>query len=184
MPRCLLNKLLNACFAATTITTETMSALFLRPKGFTSHGPDSPGVEKLVRLFHIGYRTCRLCCNSMDLAFPSYSISTSPSANRGGIMTWFPGHLSSLDATFTLSDRDANGSERPNSLSHSSRINFRTLLLLTTQLKEIQRKRLSIELPLSVFDNAVSRLNNIETIREFDSLVKGKGTTHILRGEA
>ena len=72
MPSGLLNKLLKACFAATTITTETMSALSLQPKGSTSHGPDSAGVEKLVRLFHIGYRACRLCCNSMDLAFSSY----------------------------------------------------------------------------------------------------------------
>ena len=35
-------------------------------------------------------------------------------------------------------------------------------------LKDNQRKRLPIEHSLIVFDNAVSRLNNIETIREFD----------------
>ena len=128
MPRGLLNKLIKVCFAATNITTETISALSLQLKGSTSHGP---GVEKLVRLFHIGYRACRLYCNSMDLgylAFPSYIYLSFCKPGRDYLV--FQDISRHLDATFTLLDRDANASGRPNSLVRSelSRINIRASL--------------------------------------------------------
>ena len=114
-------------FVATTITTETMSALSLQPKGSTSHGPGSAGVEKLVRLFHIGYRACRHCCNSMDLALPSYIYVFFCKPGRDYLV--FQDISRSLDATFTLLDRDANGSERLNSLVRSESSRESTVVL-------------------------------------------------------